>query len=98
MLKNTLFLTLFLLCACNKEQKSPKSPYQTFYDTHLFFDMDAEVARQSCKVSGEIPSWLSGTLLRNGPAKFQVGDRRVDWFDGLAMLHAFVAYKAVKEI
>ena len=51
--------------------------------------MESEVEKSPCKVQGEIPSWLSGTLLRNGPAKFQVGDKRVHWFDGLSMLHAF---------
>jgi beta,beta-carotene 9',10'-dioxygenase len=41
-------------------------------------------------VSGSIPSWLSGTLVRNGPARYEVGDRTLNhWFDGLAMLHAF---------
>ena len=41
-------------------------------------------------VEGDIPAWLSGTLIRNGPGSFAVGEREVDhWFDGLAMLRAF---------
>lgn len=41
-------------------------------------------------VEGEVPDWLSGILLRNGPALFEVGERTFNhWFDGLAMLHAF---------
>ena len=41
-------------------------------------------------VSGTLPSWLAGTLLRTGPAKFEVGARSYNhWFDGLAMLHRF---------
>ena len=37
-----------------------------------------------------MPPWLSGVLLRNGPALFEVGSERFNhWFDGLAMLHAF---------
>ncbi len=41
-------------------------------------------------VEGEIPLWLTGTLIRNGPAKFEAGERRLrHWFDGFAMLHAF---------
>ena len=41
-------------------------------------------------VTGELPSWLSGTLLRTGPSKFEVGERTYNhWFDGLAMLHRF---------
>jgi beta,beta-carotene 9',10'-dioxygenase len=39
---------------------------------------------------GVIPSWLSGTLVRNGPAQFEVADRSLrHWFDGFAMLHKF---------
>jgi len=42
------------------------------------------------EVEGAIPDWLSGTLLRNGPALFEAGDRRVNhWFDGLAMLRRY---------
>jgi carotenoid cleavage dioxygenase-like enzyme len=41
-------------------------------------------------VSGALPSWLKGTLLRTGPSKFEVGPRTYNhWFDGLAMLHRF---------
>jgi beta,beta-carotene 9',10'-dioxygenase len=41
-------------------------------------------------VSGTVPGWLEGTLLRNGPGRFTFPDGRVDhWFDGLAMLRRF---------
>lgn len=41
-------------------------------------------------VRGTMPEWLGGTLLRNGPGSFTVGDRRLrHWFDGQAMLHRF---------
>ncbi|MFJ6082463.1 carotenoid oxygenase family protein [Streptomyces sp. NPDC092369] len=41
-------------------------------------------------VEGTLPPWLSGTLLRNGPARFEVGDRSFrHWFDGQAMIHRF---------
>ena len=41
-------------------------------------------------VTGALPSWLNGTLLRTGPSKFEVGARTYNhWFDGLAMLHRF---------
>jgi beta,beta-carotene 9',10'-dioxygenase len=78
----TIFAALVLsLCLCHAES--------SFEDTRLLFDLETEVAKVPCKIQGKIPAWLSGTLLRNGPAKFQVGKDRVDWFDGLAMLHAF---------
>lgn len=41
-------------------------------------------------VSGHIPDWLQGTLFRNGPGTFSVGEEHYrHWFDGLAMLHKF---------
>lgn len=41
-------------------------------------------------VTGRIPEWLAGTLIRNGPAGLPT-ERfpSSHWFDGLAMLHAF---------
>lgn len=45
-------------------------------------------------VTGTLPSWLTGTLLRTGPSKFEVGERTYNhWFDGLAMLHRFAFAK-----
>ena len=39
---------------------------------------------------GQLPDWLEGSLIRNGPGTFRVGERRYrHWFDGLAMLHRF---------
>lgn len=55
-----------------------------------FGDLDAEVAVDQLPVTGTFPQWLSGTLLRTGPAKFDIGNKTVNhWFDGLAMLHRF---------
>ncbi|QCJ45917.1 carotenoid oxygenase family protein [Haloprofundus sp. MHR1] len=49
-----------------------------------------EYADEPLRIEGEIPPWLEGTLVRNGPGSFAVGDRRVNhWFDGLAMLRRF---------
>jgi carotenoid cleavage dioxygenase-like enzyme len=51
---------------------------------------DHEIALDSIPVTGRIPEWLNGTLLRNGPGSFTVGQQRYrHWFDGLAMLHKF---------
>jgi beta,beta-carotene 9',10'-dioxygenase len=37
-------------------------------------------------VEGELPVWLQGSLLRTGPAKWEVGERTMNhWFDGLAV-------------
>ncbi|CAG02881.1 unnamed protein product, partial [Tetraodon nigroviridis] len=44
----------------------------------------------STEVQGTIPSWIHGNLLRNGPGKFEFGNRHYNhWFDGMAMLHQF---------
>ena len=55
-----------------------------------FETLDDEVRIDSLPVEGELPSWLSGSLLRTGPAQFEVGEQGMrHWFDGLAMLHRF---------
>jgi carotenoid cleavage dioxygenase-like enzyme len=59
------------------------------FATHGFGE-SPEVALDDVPVRGELPAWLTGSLLRNGPGTFQVGERRYrHWFDGLAMLHRF---------
>jgi beta,beta-carotene 9',10'-dioxygenase len=55
-----------------------------------FETLEEEVVLDSVPVTGELPQWLSGSLLRTGPAKFEAGERSFNhWFDGLAMLHRF---------
>ena len=52
-----------------------------------FADLDSEVGPLRLPLTGAFPTWLKGTLLRTGPAKFDVGSTTVNhWFDGLAML------------
>lgn len=56
-----------------------------------FEDLESEVSHVPLKlISGQVPAWLKGRLLRNGPGKFTLGKERFNhWFDGLAMLHGF---------
>jgi len=55
-----------------------------------FRSLHDEIAVDALPVEGTVPAWLEGTLVRNGPANYEVGDRRVNhWFDGQAMLHRF---------
>jgi carotenoid cleavage dioxygenase-like enzyme len=55
-----------------------------------FESLDREVAIDALPVSGALPGWLGGSLVRTGPAKFEAGERSLrHWFDGLAMLHRF---------
>lgn len=55
-----------------------------------FATQERQVQDVALEVEGSLPDWLEGTLVRNGPAKFEAGDRELEhWFDGFAMLHAF---------
>lgn len=73
-----------------------QSPYR-LYDTEIphsyrlgFTNLDRELNLANIAVVGALPLWLSGTLFRNGPAKFTHNASWVtNWFDGLAMIHAF---------
>ena len=55
-----------------------------------FETLDQELPATRLEVTGEVPQWLRGALLRTGPAQFEAGGRSLrHWFDGLAMLHRF---------
>ncbi len=55
-----------------------------------FTTLEQERTLAELPLRGELPSWLGGSLLRTGPAKFEVGEQQLrHWFDGLAMLHRF---------
>jgi carotenoid cleavage dioxygenase-like enzyme len=55
-----------------------------------FTDFRTETQLDTLPITGWIPDWLHGSLLRNGPAQFDVGGHSYrHWFDGLAMLHRF---------
>jgi carotenoid cleavage dioxygenase-like enzyme len=55
-----------------------------------FETLDEELPLGALEVEGDIPAWLEGSLIRNGPARFEIGDRAFNhWFDGLSMLHRF---------
>jgi carotenoid cleavage dioxygenase-like enzyme len=55
-----------------------------------FSTLEQETIVDELEVAGELPRWLDGSLLRTGPAQFEVGGRTMrHWFDGLAMLHRF---------
>jgi len=52
--------------------------------------LDAEVRVDDLPLTGTLPEWLRGSLLRTGPARWEVGGRTMNhWFDGFAMLHRF---------
>jgi beta,beta-carotene 9',10'-dioxygenase len=63
---------------------APASP------TKGFMSLEHEVLAADLQVQGELPAWLAGSLVRSGPARFEVGKQSMThWFDGLAMLYRF---------
>ena len=55
-----------------------------------FATLEVETRIESLPVRGEPPPSLEGSLIRTGPAEWELGDRSMKhWFDGLAMLHRF---------
>lgn len=54
-------------------------------------DVEADLPRQALRrLHGRAPAGLSGTLFRNGPAKFhRPGGSALHWFDGDGMMRAF---------
>jgi beta,beta-carotene 9',10'-dioxygenase len=55
-----------------------------------FDSLDRETRVDRLPLEGRLPDWLEGSLVRTGPAKWEVGGRSMNhWFDGFAMLHRF---------
>ena len=53
-------------------------------------NLEDEITVDELELEGELPQWLRGSLLRTGPARWDLGKQTVNhWFDGLAMLHRF---------
>jgi beta,beta-carotene 9',10'-dioxygenase len=52
--------------------------------------LHCEIENALLPLQGTVPDWLSGSLIRNGPALFEVGGQTFNhWFDGLSALHQF---------
>ena len=59
-------------------------------DHRLGFRPVREEVAMTLPIEGELPEWLSGTLLRNGPGTWSAGRQPLThWFDGFAMLRRF---------
>jgi beta,beta-carotene 9',10'-dioxygenase len=66
------------------------SPAQSSDLTSGLESLEQEMRIDSLPLEGQLPSWLQGSLVRTGPAKWEVGGRSMNhWFDGFAMLHRF---------
>ena len=85
---------MYVKCEKNEEESSKKSDSSIDY----WSGCDTSIWMRSCEkevvvpiagtITGTIPKWLRGTLLRNGPGSLKVGEYRFDHlFDGSALLH-----------
>ncbi|XP_076183038.1 neither inactivation nor afterpotential B isoform X2 [Ptiloglossa arizonensis] len=84
------------VASCSKAtENGPKDEKQNYFP-----NCDSSVWMRSCEkeviepipgeVTGQIPSWLKGTLLRNGPGSLKVGEYNFNHlFDSSALLHRF---------
>ncbi len=80
-----LFISLCLLCLGGYILMTGKKN-----DFHVEAALKEELTQKPLQIKGNIPVWLEGTLVRNGPIQVSVnGKQNSHWFDGLAMLHAF---------
>lgn len=60
------------------------------YLSKAFTSQYDELTLDNLPINGEIPSWLSGSFVSNGPAQFEVGSTQFNhWFDGFSMLKKF---------
>lgn len=58
--------------------------------SHPFRWSQREKAELSVRVSGNLPGWLRGQLVRTAPAEFQRAGVRIEhWFDGHGLMYAF---------
>ena len=54
------------------------------------YDTMEEISSQISSAEGQIPNWLNGSLLRNGPGLLEFGDDRVKSLgDGLPMIRKY---------
>ena len=55
-----------------------------------FQNQDTELEIRNLDIEGYFPDWLSGSLLRTGPALYELEHQNLNhWYDGLAMLYNF---------
>lgn len=57
----------------------------------LAFESNTDMPRrEELPVRGELPLWLAGQLLRNGPGRWKFDGGEVNhWFDGMSLVHSF---------
>ena len=57
-----------------------------------FTTLDHEIQCDHLPVRGALPAWLRGSLVRNGPARFEFAQQSYrHWFDGLVRVTSTVS-------
>ncbi|XP_008278770.1 beta-carotene oxygenase 2b [Stegastes partitus] len=80
-----------------KKASAPRKKVRHFTDVHGLPCIEKFVCSVEdtpepigTSITGTIPEWINGNLLRNGPGKFEIGNQKFNhWFDGMALLHQF---------
>ncbi|XP_063799275.1 carotenoid-cleaving dioxygenase, mitochondrial-like [Pseudophryne corroboree] len=76
------------ICVCQRVYSSSQAAVECI--APLFQTVPETPQPITTKISGTIPAWIRGSLLRNGPGRFEFGnDKYNHWFDGMALLHRF---------
>ncbi|CAB3404544.1 unnamed protein product [Caenorhabditis bovis] len=56
----------------------------------LFHNFENVIEPKECAKIGNVPDWLKGSMIRNGPGMFEIGDTKYNhWFDGLAYMQRY---------
>ena len=88
----SFFKTLLRLWICFQQFSihSQASSRHNVMTPLYFFQNTEEIKNVPLHVSGKVPQWLSGQLIRNGPGIVESQGKFLShWFDGLAKLHSF---------
>ncbi len=91
MFRTQIFVTflLMVLVSCSKKQKSNFENFGPInnYNSSIFPKDAEEIPLTHLNINGQLPEWLIGNLLQNGPGKFNIGEEQIiHWFDGLAYI------------
>ncbi|XP_073513266.1 carotenoid-cleaving dioxygenase, mitochondrial-like isoform X5 [Phyllobates terribilis] len=74
------------LCASTGEQKESIAP--------LFQTVEETPQPVPTRITGTVPGWITGSLLRNGPGRYEFGNVKFNhWIDGMALMHKFTIEK-----
>ncbi|XP_070538077.1 carotenoid-cleaving dioxygenase, mitochondrial-like isoform X2 [Ptychodera flava] len=76
----------------NSKSKKAIEPAGKTYDLSVFWKSvkDEHPVPMKTRIRGEIPAWIEGSLYRNGPGLFEIGnDTYKHFFDGMALIHRY---------